>query len=187
MRPTRLPTAQERRRWLELARLLSPDISPTALQLMEEMRLVAHALKQLGERSLSDSGLSYAQYRVLMNLLLAEKLGDKDELNPSEISEQQGTSRNTISALIRSLESEGLIERHLDEGDRRRFNISLTDRGRELVLEHARHHLGTIGGCFAALTPNEQQTLSRLLRKLGQASQNVDDEASERVGKADPA
>gem|GEM_PF-6018482 len=38
--------SHERRRWRELVQLLGPDIAPTALQLMEEMRLVAHALNR---------------------------------------------------------------------------------------------------------------------------------------------
>jgi len=122
-----------------------------------------------------------------MSLFLAEHHGERDDLNPSEISQLQGTSRNTISALIRHLEHDGLVERHLDDNDRRRFNISLTNRGRELVLEHARHHLTTIGGCFAALTPGEQKSLSRLLRKLGQATQSVGNEQAEQAEKAGTA
>ncbi len=167
MSPHNLHDPERRRRWRALIESLNPDIEPTALRLMDEMRLVSHALAQMGESSLAAAGLSYAQYRVLMGLFFAEQLDDREELNPSEISEQQGTSRNTISALIRSLEDEGLVQRHLDQADRRRFNISLTPAGRSLIRRHASRHMSAIGRCFEVLDPDEQEALSRLLVKLG--------------------
>ncbi|VAW30515.1 hypothetical protein MNBD_CHLOROFLEXI01-1092, partial [hydrothermal vent metagenome] len=89
-------------------------------------------------------------------------------LNPSEISERQGTSRNTISALIRSLEGQGFIERHLDHNDRRKFNICLTPAGRKKVSDHASRHVDVVGKCFSTLTSEEQNQLSQLLAKLSQ-------------------
>jgi DNA-binding MarR family transcriptional regulator len=92
----------------------------------------------------------------------------RDELNPSEISERQGTSRNTVSALIRNLEDEGLVERDLDKEDRRKFNIRLTEAGRALVSEHASKHMRIIAGCFSTLNGDEQEALSQILNKLGE-------------------
>jgi DNA-binding MarR family transcriptional regulator len=93
-------------------------------------------------------------------------MDDCGELNPSEISNRQGVSRNTMSSFIRNLEEEGFVERRLDPHDRRRFNISLTDTGRALVSEHARHHLETIGQCFRVLKTEEQEMLHQLLTKV---------------------
>ena len=134
---------------------------------MDEMGFVSRAIHHVGAQSLDMAGLSYAQYRVLMQLFFAEKMGDRRDLNPSEISHRQGVSRNTMSSLIRNLEDDGLVERRLDPEDRRRFNISLTENGRSLVTDYARQHLSTIGGCFSVLTSDEQETLSQLLRKVG--------------------
>ncbi len=114
---------ERRRRWQRLVQTLNPKIDPTVMRLMDEMRLVAHALRLIGEDSLEASGLTYAQFRVLMALFVAAEIEGRDELNPSEISQRQGTSRNTISTLIRSLEEDGCIERRLDQADRRRVNI----------------------------------------------------------------
>ncbi|MCB0033887.1 MAG: winged helix DNA-binding protein, partial [Anaerolineales bacterium] len=77
-------------------------------------------------------------------------------------------SRNTMSAFIRNLEEDELVERHLDPHDRRRFNICLTDKGRALVEQHTRTHLETVDHCFSTLDSAEQQTLFRLLQKLGE-------------------
>jgi DNA-binding MarR family transcriptional regulator len=135
---------------------------------MDEMRRVSHNLYQIGESSLAASGLSYAQYRILMSLFFCERMEGRDELNPSEISERQGTSRNTVSALIRNLEDEGLVERDLDKEDRRKFNIRLTEAGRALVSEHASKHMRIIAGCFSTLNGDEQEALSQILNKLGE-------------------
>ncbi len=158
---------QKREKWLHFVQSLHPNIDPKAVRLMDEMRFVSRAIHLAGEQSLDVAGLSFAQYRVLMHLFFAEHMGDRGELNPSEISERQGVSRNTMSSLIRNLEAEGLVERRLDLHDRRRFNISLTASGRELVTRHARQHLETIGQCFSALSEEEQETFFRLLSKVG--------------------
>jgi DNA-binding MarR family transcriptional regulator len=142
-------------------------MDPKAVGLMDQMHFVSRAIYHVGEQSLDEAGLSFAQYRVLMHLFFAEQMGDRSELNPSEISERQSVSRNTMSALIRNLEDEGLVERRLDPDDRRRFNISLTENGRALVIDHARQHLTRIGSCFTVLTSDEQESLFRLLRKVG--------------------
>lgn len=137
-----------------------------ALSLVDELRLVSRAIHHIGEQSLDEAGLSFAQYKVLMHLFFAERMGGKGELNPSQISSRQGVSRNAMSSLIRNLEDDGLVERRLDATDRRRFNISLTDKGRSLVTEYARQHLAIVGSCFSVLSAEEQETLSRLLQTV---------------------
>jgi len=158
---------QKREQWVLFVRSLNPDLDSRAVSLMDELIFVSRTIHYVGEQSLDEAGLSLAQYRVLMHLLFAERMGDRNELNPSEISNRQGVSRNTISALIRNLEDNGLVERRLDPLDRRRFYISLTKNGRSLVTDHARQHLATIGSCFDGLTSDEQDTLYHLLHKVG--------------------
>ena len=145
----------------------NPQIDPQTIRLMDELGYVSRAIYQMGEQSVEELGLSFAQYRVLMHLFFAEEMGERAELNPSEISERQGVSRNTMSAFIRSLEEEGLVERQLDPHDRRRFNISLTDAGRDVVRQHTRQHLGTIDRFFSVLDRDEQVNLLNLLQKMG--------------------
>ena len=144
-----------------------PEIDPQTVRLMDELGHVSRSLFHMREQSIDEAGLSFPQYQVLMHLFVAEEMGGQGELNPSEISERQGVSRNTMSSFIRNLEDEGLVERRLDPDDRRRFNISLTDNGRTLVSQYMHDHLATVDHCFSALTPDEQETLFRLLQKLG--------------------
>lgn len=158
----------QRRQWSAFMRASHPEINAQAAQLMDDFRLVSHQIYRLSEMNLEESGLSYAQYRVLMNLRFNEWSGKCDGLNPSEISAKQGTSRNTISSLIRSLEENGLIKRQLDQNDRRRFNIHLSDAGREKTIDQSNDHIELINQLFAVLSTEEMEILSTLLQKLSQ-------------------
>ena len=152
-----------------------PEISSQTIRLMDKLGFVSRTMHHMGEQSVEDAGLSFAQYRVLMHLFFAEKMDDCAELNPSEISDRQGVSRNTMSSFIRNLEEEGLVERRLDPNDRRRFKISLTDSGRALVTQHTGDHLRSLDESFSALSPDEQTTFLNLLRKLGSHVMTVRD------------
>ncbi len=159
---------QRRAKFFTFVQELNPDIDPQSLRLMDNLRMTSHAVYRAGESSLAESGISYARYRLLMHLLFAEEIDGRSNLNPSEISDKQGISRNTVSSLIRELENEGLIERHLDEKDRRRFNIRLTENGRLRVHTHASQHFQIIADSFSSLTADEQQTLAHLLNKINE-------------------
>ena len=164
---TWLKDNESRQKWMQFMQNFHPDIDPKTIRLMDELAFVSRSLFHMREQSIDEAGLSFAQYQVLMHLFFAENVGAQSELNPSEISDRQGVSRNTMSAFIRNLEETGLVERRLDPNDRRRFNISLTENGRNLVAHHAHDHLATIDHCFSALSLEEQETLFTLLQKVG--------------------
>ena len=170
-------TEDKRAKWRDFVRSLNPDIDPNTVRLMDRYLLVFHGLHRVGANSLVSSGLSFAKYRLLLGLMYSETMDDLAELNPSEISRRQGTSRNTISSLIRDLESEGLVERRLDQNDKRRFNIRLTGSGRELVVRYAADHFQAIASCFGTLCDEEKEVLDQLLTKLSdQAFANISEE-----------
>ncbi len=163
-----LKDKEKRQKWMQYMHSFYPELNPQTIRLMEELGFVSRSIYHMGGQSVEEAGLSFAQYRVLMHLYFAEQMGERAELNPSEISERQGVSRNTMSAFIRNLEAEGLVERRLDPHDRRRFNISLTENGRVLVRQHTHDHLEMIDYCFRTLSPDEQAMLLNLLQKLGE-------------------
>ena len=152
--------------WEAFVRSLNLTVGPAGLQLMDSIHTTAHAIHRACESNLSATGLSYARFRLLMSLMICEEVDGRFELHPSEISDRQGTSRNTVSTHISSLEDQGLIERRLDKDDLRRFNIRLTEAGRELVREHAGRHFAIITDCFADLAVHEQEMLRLLLEKI---------------------
>ncbi len=164
---------EQRERWAAFIRSLNPHSDPRAARLMDDFHTVGHQIYQLNEAALASADLSYAEFRVLMNLMFCEWAGECDGLNPSVISAHQGTSRNTISALIRNLEEKKLVARQLDENDRRRFRIHLTDAGRSKVLAHSAQIGRLIDQLFGALSDAEVETLSGQLRALDRRAQAI--------------
>lgn len=168
----------KKKKLLKVIQRMNPDIEPEALELMDSMRRVSHALRQIGESSLAAADMSYARYRLLMGLFFSAEVEERKGLNPSEISERQGTSRNTISSLIRELEDEGLVERHLNQEDRRKFIISLTPSGLTVVQEHSNRYMRMIAECFESLTAEERDQLRHILAKLAKNLETVRAEGS---------
>lgn len=113
-----------------------------------------------------DDDLTGPRLGVLARLVEEERRGNAEGLTPTVISRYQHVSRNTVSALLRGLEQQGLIERRLDENDRRLFRIRITESGRLTVAERAPAWIERANRIAAGLTPEERAELIDLLSKL---------------------
>lgn len=130
------------------------------------IRRLANAYESCHERHMADCDLSGPRLGLLMRLELEERRGNQNGVRPTELSLNQRVSRNTISALLSGLEERGLVERRLDPEDRRAFRIRLTDRGRQIVSEHAPRLIDNHNRLAAALTTAEKNQLIDLLVRL---------------------
>ena len=96
--------------------------------------------------------LSGPRFRLMLRLLIDEQMGSVEGLTPTSLSHTQRVSRNTISALLRGLEDQGLIQRALDPKDLRTFRIQLTPQGREMILKTAPNRIRGLNHMLSALT-----------------------------------
>jgi DNA-binding MarR family transcriptional regulator len=79
-----------------------------------------------------------------------------------------GTVPSRLVALVDDLEARGLVERRAHESDRRTYALHLTDKGRstmETISRVAREHRQDL---LAALSDEEQATLSALLQRVAE-------------------
>ncbi len=76
-------------------------------------------------------------------------------------------SSGNITMVIDNLEKRGLVRRVRDSEDRRFIKIVLTEAGKELIARLFPQHLAAIKEEMSVLTPEEQETLALLCRKLG--------------------
>lgn len=90
---------------------------------------------------LSELGITYTQYLVLL------VLWEGGETTTGEICRALRLGINTISPLIKRLETLGLVRRRTGETDKRQQLIALTPRGQELELR-----AGEIPSCMADLS-----------------------------------
>lgn len=76
---------------------------------------------------LDELGLTYTQYIALV------ALGDADDQTVSELGEKLFLESNTLTPILKKLESSGFIERQRDPADERQVRLKLTAAGRQLV------------------------------------------------------
>lgn len=120
-------------------------------------RLVIQQYKPL----LDDLGVTYPQYLVLL------VLWEKGEITVKEISEKLFLESNTLTPLLKRMESNGVVKRKRSKTDERVVVISLTQKGKDL------HHkaieipgkLSDKLDCFA-VAKDEVFALKRILDKI---------------------
>lgn len=112
-------------------------------------------------------GLTEPQFGVL------ECLGHLGQLSIGELKRKQLVSAGNMTVVVDNLEKGGLVERSREPNNRRVVKVQLTAKGvkkfDEIFLMHAKY----ITNLTSLLTINEQTDLSRLLKKLGIAVQQL--------------
>ncbi len=90
---------------------------------------------------------------------------------PSRLGELLGQHSANIAATLKRLEESGLIMRRPDEADRRRVYVSLTDAGRECLLNSREGKARWLAHAMQTLSPAERELLHAagpLLTKLAE-------------------
>lgn len=93
-------------------------------------------------------------------------IGLKEGITAEEIAASSARPKNTLSRAINALVAKGMLFRLQDQGDRRRLSLHLTRQGRRVIAETVPLFVEQEEAMAAALTPQERQTLERLLTKL---------------------
>jgi len=102
------------------------------LKLSNQLCFPVYAASRLITREyqphLGKLGITYPQYLVLM------VLWETDGITVNDISEKLILNTNTLTPLLKRMESMGLITRKRSESDERKVEIRLTEKGRELRI-----------------------------------------------------
>lgn len=133
---------------------LPDEVRETAIRLGTIVRhLLSHNDGGEALRAIDEQGLSFVQFKVLMELYVADP-----ETDPyiQELSENLGTSTPSLSRAVDGLVRKNLVFRREDPEDRRRRRVSLTAAGREIV---DRFYLSRAAGVieFSAGLSDEQR------------------------------
>lgn len=105
-------------------------------------------------------GWTTSSFRVCFALWVA------GSLPPHRISQATNLSRATVSAVVKKVEKEGLVERKRSEIDQRSTVLSLTEEGHAAISRSYQSHIHLEHEWFAALTDIERLLLFSLLQKL---------------------
>lgn len=134
---------------------LYDELSALALDL-------AHHLRRDAQKAMEGMGVTQMQAYGIM--LLADGF-----VQPSSLAEAMGTSPPVLSQILAGLEERGWISRHPDPEDRRRVRLELTESGKAFHAQMQAQWRTASAPRYQKLSPQEVQTLIRLLRKMSQA------------------
>ncbi|MDS9466557.1 MarR family transcriptional regulator [Paracoccus sp. MBLB3053] len=125
------------------------------------------AFNRVYRHQLDRLGLTFPQYLVML------ALWDRDGVTIGQLGEKLFLETNTLTPMLKRLESMGLLSRQRDSADERRVLISLTDKGRDM---HS--GVGEIMRCVAEAAGFPRDKLTSLTRDMQLLRQHLNDYAA---------
>jgi DNA-binding MarR family transcriptional regulator len=118
-----------------------------------------------GWQQKSIEGCKPSEIRVLFCI---RKCGppDTSQMKVSEISKVLHVTSPTITQLMKGLEAQGLVERHIDPADRRAVCIRLTEKGEQVTQKAADAFIANLNGLVEHLGVEQSNQLAELLTKV---------------------
>jgi len=112
-------------------------------------------------RHLDAHGLTPSQFAVL------EALYHVGPLCLSELARKILRTSGNLTMVVDNLEKSGLVKRVQSSSDRRFVSVEITEKGRDRIANIFPEHAAEVTKLMSRLTPEEQDRLRELCRKLG--------------------
>lgn len=126
-----------------------PEVRPELLTALFRLGNSMVRLLEVLPSPMERHGLSPARWRLMIALMFQ---AGEEGASIGDLAGHLGVREPTVTATVDRMEHEGLVMRVRDEADRRRVQVRITARGREL---------------FAALVPRLSQRLARFVQAMG--------------------
>lgn len=110
-------------------------------------------------------GISPGKFSVMVRLQIR-----LEGMAPSELAEELGVTRATMTGLLDGLSKQGFVERVASPDDRRKQVVKLTPGGDTFLTSLMPDHFRRIQSLVRMFTPAEQQELIELMSKMGEAA-----------------
>ncbi|MBT8088877.1 MAG: MarR family transcriptional regulator [Gammaproteobacteria bacterium] len=114
-------------------------------------------------QSLGELDLSLAQHEILLSIW------QKNGITQKQLAENLLVVKSNVSALIKKLESRGLVRRDCDPNDTRNKCLSLTEAGRKLVRMSFERQNKIIDAMASVMQDNELQMTGEVMTRVGKA------------------
>ncbi|WP_051265020.1 MarR family winged helix-turn-helix transcriptional regulator [Nakamurella lactea] len=126
---------------------------------------LARAVGQIARRIRPSSGeLSMGHFSTLASI--ERRTGCR----PSDLARVERVSPPTMTRILATLESRGLIVRRPSSGDARALSVELTGQGRAVVRQTRRDRTATVRELLARLDPDQRRRLTDALEALEQVA-----------------
>ena len=125
---------------------------------MNAVRSIVRALRVSSRMIEHKMGISGAQLFVL------EQLADQPAHSLNDLAERTATHQSSVSVVVRRLVDHGYVSRTTADADRRRVELALTDKGREVLADAPTTVQVKLLRAARAMPAADKQALARLLQ-----------------------
>jgi len=138
-----------------------PDLDPGPMGVVLRIQALARMLGDQAAQCLQQFNLQWWQYDVLSTL---RRQGKPFMMTATRLADSAMLTSGAMTNRIDRLESEGLVRRQTDPGDRRRVLVQLSKKGLKLVEKASEARFEAASEALEGLTAAQRKTLSDLLR-----------------------
>ena len=128
---------------------------------MHKMMRVGRLHRAVFERNISKMGIHHSQHHLLMYISKQEEITSQ-----KHIAEKFGITSAAVARSLKSLESEGYIERTSASGDGRFNRIVITEKGRDIVEKTCRMFEETDRTVFSDFDEKDIETFNSYLDRM---------------------
>jgi MarR family transcriptional regulator, organic hydroperoxide resistance regulator len=134
----------------------------------QSMDLLTHRAFREQGHFVKSTGLSMAQFGILMQLHYQQRCGISD------ISSRMEITNAAASQLVDKLVQSGLLERTEDPQDRRAKQLKLTEKGQELINAGIQARSRWVDELISAFTSDESEAVATGLSILAEAAKRIE-------------
>ncbi|WP_152396237.1 MarR family winged helix-turn-helix transcriptional regulator [Paenibacillus guangzhouensis] len=164
-----IPTLAQTKRQVDRYGL---DVDAQAVLVAARLMTAGAKLGHAADIHFSRFGLSTGRYR-----LLADLEDNEGEVLPSQLAENLGVTRATVTGLIDILERDGLVSRRTSSLDGRQKSVLLTELGAKKLRDMAAEHYARLEAMVSDLTIEERTVFLDLLGRITQGISALTDES----------
>lgn len=119
-----------------------------------------NTIRQKEQQYITSFGITFGQFQVL------EVLYHRGDMPISSITKLIDSTPGNMTVVVKNLKKEGYICVVKDEHDKRVSNLSITEKGGEVIKSLFSEHAQNLGGYFDIFSDEELETLFNLLKRL---------------------
>lgn len=138
-----------------------PELNLGPIAVLGRLNRCAALLQRVADAPLGTAELSRPEFDILTAL---RRIGG--ELTPGRLARETFASPAAVTKRVQGLERQGLVQRRIDERDRRVAHLTLTDAGRELIDRLFPQQVSYEQALLSRLPGSEQGELARILGDL---------------------
>ncbi|MEU1405578.1 MarR family transcriptional regulator [Streptomyces sp. NPDC005728] len=140
-----------------------PDLDTKAMEVFGRIYRLSRALGDRTEKAYEPYGISRGEFDVLATL---RRAGEPYTLSPRQLSATLMLTTGGMTGRLDKLERAGLLRRSPDPHDRRGLQVTLTDKGLDIIDQAVGAGLAVQTEALSSLDDEQAGQLAGLLREL---------------------